>query len=265
MQKPTDLMLCAEVQENLYDYFTGRVSPVLHETIRQHLRDCAACRKVFEKLKITLGLLDQIKPATVSDDFTERVMRSLEPKVIPFRRRPMFRYVMQGAVAAMLVLGMVSLFKLYRPGTSDVSTVRGPGQPAVTDTCRTAIELYNKGTANADLKQKESLLQQALAKPCTDNKVLARIHNNLADFYEQQGRLDEALAGYTKASELDPQLYTACLGLGDIYIKMGKREEALRFYEKAVALMEAETLKGNIERDDIDKTLRTIKGLKEKQ
>ena len=185
MDKQIPVISCKEVEENLYDYLTGRISHDLRPAVTQHVMFCPACRKELDELKITLELLNHSKLPKVSEGFTEKVMQSIEQKVIPFHRRPVVRYVMQGAVAAMLVLGMVSLFKLYRPGTSDVSTVRGPGQPAVTDTCRTAIELYNKGTANADLKQKESLLQQALAKPCTDNKVLARIHNNLADFYEQ--------------------------------------------------------------------------------
>jgi hypothetical protein len=237
MQKPTDLMLCAEMQENLYDYFTGRVSPVLHETIRQHLRDCAACRKEFEDLKITLGLLDQIKPPKVSDGFTERVMNSLEPKVLPFTKRPVYRFIMQGTAAAIVVLAVVSIIKLLPTTDKDISTTRGGATTTViAEDCKKAIELYNKSTGTPDLKLKESLLKDALAAGCTDNKVLARIHNNLADCYEQQKSFDEAVDEYKKAIECDPSLVEAYLGLGDIHKIKGQIADAIIYYEKAQTL-----------------------------
>ncbi len=258
-------MQCNEIQDNLYDYITGRLSPNLRPVIAEHLMSCSACRAEHDEMKMTLGLLEQSKQPKVSNGFTERVMNNLEPKVLPFTKRPMYRLIMQGTAAAIVILAVVSIIKLLPTSENDISTTRGGATTTViAKNCKNAIELYNKGTATPDLKFKESLLKDALAAGCSDNKVLARIHNNLADCYEQQNRLDEALAGYTKAIEIDKQLYTACLGLGDTYKKMGKRDDAVRFYEKAVALMESEVQKGNIGREGIEKTLRTIKELKEK-
>jgi len=236
-------MSCTEIEENMYDYLSGRASTEMRSAIDEHLASCPACRKELDDYKITLGLLDYIKPPKVSEGFTERVMQSLEPKVIPFTRRPVYRLIMQGAVAAIVVLAVVSIIKLMPTSTTtpDTSTTRGTS--GITENCRKAIELYNKGTATADLKQKEALLQQALAAGCTDNKVLARIHNNVADCSEQQGRLDDALAGYSKALELDPELYIAYIGMGDVYKKQGQAQAAITQYKKALSLLEAAATK----------------------
>jgi len=258
------LMQCKDIQENLYDYITGRLSPTLKPLIAEHLMTCSVCRAEHDEMKITLGLLDQIKPPQVSDGFTDRVMQSLEPKVLPFTKRSAYRFIMQGAAAAIVVLAVVSVIKLLP--TTESTTRGGATTTAITEDCKKAIEIYNKGTSTPDLKLKESIFQDALAAGCTDNKVLARIHNNLADCYEQQNRLVEALVDYTKAIELDPQLYMACLGLGDIYKKTDKREQALRFYEKAIALMEVATQRGKIiRREEIEKVQNEIRELKDKK
>ena len=243
---------CIEVSENIYDYLTGRIAPAQRSIIAGHLMSCSTCRAEHDEMKITLGLLDQIKPPKVSEDFTERVMQSLEPKVIPFTRRPAYRLIMQGSAAAIVILAVVSVIKLLPTTKQDLSTIRGGSTTTtISEGCNKAVELYNKGTVTPDLKQKEALLNQALAAGCTDNKVLARIHNNLADCSEQRGRLDEAIAGYTKALEFDPQLYTANLGMGDIYKKLGQAQTAIAQFEQALSLLNAEAAKGANVREQI--------------
>ena len=231
-------MQCNEIQEHLYDYLTDRLSPTLKPVIAQHLMSCSACRAEHDEIKITLGLLDQAKPPRVSDGFTNKVMQSLEPKVIPFTKRPAYRYVMQGATAAIVVLAVVSIIKLMPGSEQGISTTRGGSSTIpITDDCKKSIELYNKGTGTPDRKLKESLLKDALAAGCTEKKVLARIYNNLADCYEQQDRIDDAIAGYTKAIELDPQFYTAHIGLGDFYKKSGQTKKAINSYYTALNIM----------------------------
>ena len=256
-------MQCNEIQDNLYDYITGRLSPNLRPVIAEHLMSCSACRAEHDEMKMTLGLIDQIKPPKVSDGFTERVMQSLEPNVLPFTKRPVYRLIMQGAAAAIVILAVVSIIKLLPTTEKDISTTRGGATTTViVENCKKAIELYNKGTSSPDLKLKESFLKEALTAGCTDNKVLARIHNNLADCYEQQGRLDEALADYTKASELDPQLYTAVLGMGDIYKKRGQKQPAITKYEQALSLLEEAAIKDKQISQQIGKLKNEIAELK---
>ena len=256
-------MQCNEIQENLYDYLTGRLSPNLKPVIAEHLMSCSACRAEHDEMKMTLGLLDQIKPLKVSDGFTERVMNSLEPKVLPFTKRPVYRLIMQGTAAAIVVLAVVSIFKLLPTSENNISTTRGGATTTViTEDCKKAIELYNKGTGTPDLKLKESLLKDAITSGCTDNKALARIHNNLSDCYEKQNRLDEALKGYTKASELDPHLYTTFLGIGDIYKKRWQKKAAITHYEQALSILESAAVKDENIREQLDRLKEDINNLK---
>lgn len=50
------------------------------------------------------------------------------------------------------------------------------------------------------------------------------------------GRLDEALAAYKKALELDPTLYHAALFAGDVFMQRGKYSDAEIWYQKAIAI-----------------------------
>jgi outer membrane protein OmpA-like peptidoglycan-associated protein len=98
--------------------------------------------------------------------------------------------------------------------------------------CRKAIELYNQGTAAKNILQRETLFMEALASPCGDAKIQARIHNNLADAYENQGKLKEAIAEYKKAIELDADLPTPYVSLGDVYSKLKEDKTAVVYYQK---------------------------------
>ena len=253
MENQTPHIECAQVSENLYEYLTYRLTPAQRSIIAGHLMSCSKCRAELDEMKITLGLLDQIKPPKLSEGFTEKVMQSIEPKVIPFIRQPVYRLIMQGAAAAIVVLAIVSIIKLKPTSTPDTSTIRGGTTTSIIDeSCRNAIELYNKGTSNPDLKQKEALLQQALATRCTDNKVLARIHNNLADYSEQQGFFDEALSRYQQAIKLDPALTTAIIGMGDVYKKQGQTQTAIEQYKRALVLFELAKAKGENVQEQIE-------------
>jgi outer membrane protein OmpA-like peptidoglycan-associated protein len=104
--------------------------------------------------------------------------------------------------------------------------------PAFANDCKKAVELYNKGTLSRNLTQKEKLLKGALKVACSDKAILARIQNNLADTYENQGRYEEAIKVYQEAIELDPELLSPYIGMGDVYSKMGKTQSAAEYYNK---------------------------------
>ena len=258
MDKQIPVISCKEVEENLYDYLTGRISHDLRPAVTQHVMFCPACRKELDELKITLELLNHSKLPKVSEGFTEKVMQSIEQKVIPFHRRPVVRYVMQGAVAAIVVLAIVSIIKLKPTTAPDTSTIRGGTTTSIMDAgCRNAVELYNRETTNTNLKQKEALLQQALAAGCTDNKVLARIHNNLADCSEQQGRLDEALSRYQQALKNDPTLAIAHMGMGDVYKKQDKFPDAIVHYRMTLELMKRQDV-SVVEIEQVEKVIQQL-------
>jgi tetratricopeptide (TPR) repeat protein len=256
-------MQCSQVGENLYEYLTGRLSPTVMPVIAEHLLSCSACRAEHDEMKITLGLLDRIKLPQVSDGFTEKVMQSLEHDVLPLTQRPVYRYMMQAAAAAAVVLAVVSIIKLLPTSEKDSPTEKGAAATSViAKDCRKAMEFYNKAAGTPDLKAKESMLKDALTTGCTDSKALARIHHDLADFYKQQNRLDEALAGYAKTAELDPELWMAYIGMGDMYKQRGQTQAAVEKYKQALALLERAAAGGEHVQPRIDELQKKIAQLK---
>ncbi len=107
-----------------------------------------------------------------------------------------------------------------------------PFSPTLANDCQKAIELFNRGTLTQDVKEKEMLYKKSLLQDCDDQKVLAKIHNNLADAYEKQSRLQEAIAEYKKAIESDPELPTPYISLGDVYSRVKDQKSAEIYYKK---------------------------------
>ncbi|MBA3322083.1 MAG: tetratricopeptide repeat protein [Pyrinomonadaceae bacterium] len=51
-----------------------------------------------------------------------------------------------------------------------------------------------------------------------------------------QGKLDEAIAHYQRALQLDPKLYTAALYVGDMYFKKGEPDKAAEWFTRAIQI-----------------------------
>jgi serine/threonine protein kinase/tetratricopeptide (TPR) repeat protein len=58
---------------------------------------------------------------------------------------------------------------------------------------------------------------------------------------QSAGKYDEALAGYTKAVQLDPNLGRAYAGLGAVSTSQGRRDEAIKYYKQALGLIDRMT------------------------
>jgi tetratricopeptide (TPR) repeat protein len=59
---------------------------------------------------------------------------------------------------------------------------------------------------------------------------------NLGLAYEEQGRIEEAIASYRAEVETNEKAYRAAFNLAKLLQKQGRREEALQFFKKAVAI-----------------------------
>jgi tetratricopeptide (TPR) repeat protein len=59
---------------------------------------------------------------------------------------------------------------------------------------------------------------------------------NEAEAFFAQGKLDEALADYQKALQLDPKLYEAALFSGDVYMQRNDFAQAEVWYQKAIQI-----------------------------
>ena len=107
-----------------------------------------------------------------------------------------------------------------------------PFSPILAENCEKAIALSNQGAMAQDVKQKENLFKEAFDQTCDDQKVLAKIHNNLAEVFENQKRFQEAIAEYKKAIEFDPELSAPYLRLGEVYSKQQDYKSAEVYYRK---------------------------------
>ena len=107
---------------------------------------------------------------------------------------------------------------------------------ALTLECENAVKRYNQAIARKDLAEKVRLLKKALEISCGDKQIQAKIHNNLADAYENQGHLDKAIEEYQQAIKANPYLSTPYLSLGDVYTKLKRPKAAARFYDEGFLL-----------------------------
>jgi len=64
----------------------------------------------------------------------------------------------------------------------------------------------------------------------------AEAHNNLGNAFNEQGRLDEAIASYRQALTVKPDFAEVHSNLGFIFRQLGKMDDAIAGFRKAIAL-----------------------------
>ncbi len=77
--------------------------------------------------------------------------------------------------------------------------------------------------------------EQAQKDP-ENNKKMAAYYNNLAQAYSKSGKIDDAVADYAKAAQLDPAAAAGYyFNMGAVYTNVGKADDAIAAFDKAVA------------------------------
>ncbi len=176
-------------------------------------------------------------------------------------RRPAYRYIMQGAAAAVVILAVAAVLR-YGPHPDrpipvprtpeqliepDPGLIRGEEEKqAISAGCAKAAELYNRSLSEDALSEKETLLKNALDCACEQKPILAKIRNNLADCYQQQGKELMAISQYKEAITLDGSLPYPYVSLGDIYKNKGENKKAAEYYKNALPLLGDGQLKKRI-------------------
>jgi tetratricopeptide (TPR) repeat protein len=127
--------------------------------------------------------------------------------------------------AALLLAALVGTYQVAaRASSSSMPASAGPAARTLTPEER-AVESYNSGIAHRDKGLKSE--QKAAAAPDADRAK------------DQQKALDEyqkALKDFSRASELNPQLFQAYNGMGFAYRKAGDFAKALEMYDKALQM-----------------------------
>ena len=72
-----------------------------------------------------------------------------------------------------------------------------------------------------------------LLSACSDESVT---HYNLGNAYYEQGKLNEAIAEYKKAIEIDPDFADAYYNLGNVYDEREELEQAIVHYKEFIRL-----------------------------
>src|ERR1035438_84045 len=69
-----------------------------------------------------------------------------------------------------------------------------------------------------------------------NNKKMAAYYNNLAQAYSKSNKIDDAVADYNKAAQLDPAgAASYYFNVGAVYTNMGKADDAIAAFEKTIA------------------------------
>jgi hypothetical protein len=110
---------CQQIDDYIWAYCDGTLSPELTVELDEHLNNCHYCRKMVDLCRMETEILaaaPDIPP--LNDDFSRRVIISLNPSTVPSAPRGglfsflgRHRYGLGGAVAA-----AVLLLALYLPG-----------------------------------------------------------------------------------------------------------------------------------------------------
>jgi tetratricopeptide (TPR) repeat protein len=83
-----------------------------------------------------------------------------------------------------------------------------------------------------DLRTGSELAQ----KDPDNNKKMAAYYNNMAQAYSKSNKIDDAVADYTKAAQLDPAgAASYYFNVGAVYTNMGKADDAIGAFDKAIA------------------------------
>jgi tetratricopeptide (TPR) repeat protein len=83
-----------------------------------------------------------------------------------------------------------------------------------------------------DLRAASELAQ----KDPDNNKKLAAYYNNMAQAYAKSNKIDDAVADYTKAAQIDPAgAASYYFNIGAVYTNMGKADDAIAAFDKAIA------------------------------
>jgi len=77
---------------------------------------------------------------------------------------------------------------------------------------------------------------EAAQKDPENNKKMAAYYNNMAQAYSKSSKIDDAVADYTKAAQLDPAgAASYYFNIGAVYTNIGKADDAIAAFDKAIA------------------------------
>ncbi|HEY6137193.1 MAG TPA: HEAT repeat domain-containing protein [Thermoanaerobaculia bacterium] len=136
---------CTLMREQMPLLLTESLDPVRRETTHQHIEQCAACGEEWTGYRETWSFLEQLPelevPPRMKQEFLNRVNPPVESAdVVPFRRRPAFRWLAQAA--AVVVIAGGSYLAGHRTTTSSTTVFDKPATQTTTEAKITSATPY---------------------------------------------------------------------------------------------------------------------------
>ncbi len=97
---------CSQFKAYLDEYLDGTTSPLLTQTLEQHVSACEACRQLVVAAKTLQQQLREMPYPPPSQDFEARVLKKIHSDTAPLRRY---------AIAAVIVISLMTWFALSPP------------------------------------------------------------------------------------------------------------------------------------------------------
>lgn len=124
---------CSALRESMPLLLTESLDATRRELTHQHIESCADCSEEWSAYKETWVMMADLPevevPASVKQNFLERagLMAELPKNVVPFHRKPAFKWVAQAAAVAVLVGGGYFFgdrnADRYEPGATTVEKI----------------------------------------------------------------------------------------------------------------------------------------------
>jgi len=126
-------MNCKSLNENLYEYLDGELSPLESAAVREHLERCSICRQAFQHEMdsgrfLSSHLERAVETVRLEPRLRQQIAQAIEKNTAPPRRtfvsRPWMRLALPLAAAAAIVVAIICLKHGFHP--SDSSTPHVP-------------------------------------------------------------------------------------------------------------------------------------------
>lgn len=108
--------ICRRVRENLSAHFDGELKQGARRRIDEHLAECQECRKVYQELKETWRLLDELEEPIVRRELADQLWTRIEAEKKAGWRGRLERWTGASGIAGGLAASLaaaVFLFGLY--------------------------------------------------------------------------------------------------------------------------------------------------------
>ena len=117
-------MNCSRIHKHLIFYIEGSLDDETVKSVEEHLRLCTYCTAIADKLKLSLGVIEQEKEVLADIEFADKVLIRMHSEKRPVSAPilSIFKYV---AAAAVIIFGVFTGIKLGKVAAGSAEYTSG--------------------------------------------------------------------------------------------------------------------------------------------